>query len=222
MTHRKQHLAKALKLHVDSLKTVGVSTVPRSIAKPKKVVSKEEELSRLRVSIGRCRRCSLHKTRTNIVVSDGTPHAKLVFVGEAPGFEEDRQGIPFVGKAGQLLTKMIEAIQLRREDVYICNVLKDRPPSNRTPTPQEMEACMPFLKRQLAIVQPEIICTLGSVATKAFFGQQIAITKIRGQLLQYDGIPVIPTFHPAYLLRNPPAKKYAWVDLKKVKQFLAQ
>ncbi len=157
---------------------------------------------------------------TQAVVSDGTPQAKLVFVGEAPGRDEDLQGVPFVGAAGQLLTKMIEAIGMKREDVYICNVLKHRPPGNRTPLPEEVDACFPYLQEQLTIVQPTVICTLGAVATKALLGPYVSITKIRGEIRDYQGIPVIPTFHPAYLLRNPAAKKFAWADLKKVKRLL--
>jgi DNA polymerase len=171
--------------------------------------------------VERCRRCSLYRTRTHAVVSDGTPEAKLVFVGEAPGRDEDLQGKPFVGAAGQLLTKMIEAMGFRREDVYICNVLKDRPPGNRTPLPEEMDACLPFLEEQLSIIQPSVICTLGAVATKALLGPHVSITKVRGQLREYRGVPLVPTFHPAYLLRNPAAKKFAWADLKRVKQLLA-
>ncbi len=141
-----------------------------------------------------------------------------MFIGEAPGREEDLQGKPFVGAAGQLLTKMIEAMGLRREAGYICNVLKDRPPGNRTPLPEEGEARRPFLEEQLAIVQPAIICTLGAVATKALLGPEVAITKVRGQLREYRGIPLVPTYHPAYLLRNPPAKKDVWIDLQYVKR----
>ena len=141
-------------------------------------------------------------------------------MGEAPGRDEDLQGKPFVGAAGQLLTKMIEAMGLRQQDVYICNVLKDRPPSNRTPLPEEVDACLPFLQQQLAIIQPKVICVLGAVAAKALLGPHVAITKIRGTLVDYQGMRLVPTFHPAYLLRNPPAKKFAWADLKKVKKLL--
>ncbi|MBI2093629.1 MAG: uracil-DNA glycosylase [Candidatus Omnitrophica bacterium] len=179
-----------------------------------------EALAKLSKEVSLCQRCPLYRTRTHPVVSDGSPSARLVFVGEAPGREEDLRGIPFVGAAGQLLTKMIEAMGFKRQDVYICNVLKDRPPGNRTPLPEEMEACLPFLKAQLAIVQPRVICVLGAIAAKALLGPHVAITKIRGTLMEYEGIPVIPTFHPAYLLRNPPAKKFAWEDLKRVKQLL--
>jgi DNA polymerase len=236
MSRRVRSAARALKQHVDGLSLLGVDLVPAaSAARPpgrrsqrsappaptaKPAGTKEDQLAQLAVEVGRCRACPLHRTRTHPVVSDGTPHAKLVFIGEAPGRDEDLQGKPFVGMAGQLLTKMIIAMGLRREDVYICNVLKDRPPGNRTPLPEEVQACMPFLQRQLAIVQPKVICSLGSVATKALLGPDVAISQVRGRVWDYEGFPLVPTFHPAYLLRNPPAKKYAWVDLKKVKQLL--
>jgi len=177
-------------------------------------------LERLTREVEQCQRCPLYRTRTHAVVGDGTPDARLVFVGEAPGRDEDLQGKPFVGAAGQLLTKMIEAMGLRRDDVYICNVLKDRPPGNRTPLPEEVEACLPFLHEQLEIVQPKVICVLGAVAAKALLGPHVAITKIRGHVCDYAGTPLVPTFHPAYLLRNPAAKKFAWADLKKVKRLL--
>ena len=167
-----------------------------------------------------CRRCSLYQTRTKHVPGEGDLHARLVFIGEAPGRDEDLQGRPFVGRAGQLLTKMIEAMGLRREDVYICNVLKDRPPNNRTPEPEEMLACLPFLERQLDLIQPRVICALGSIALKALLGPHMFISMARGHVHDYRGIPLVPTFHPAYLLRNPPAKKLAWADLKRVKRIL--
>ena len=167
-----------------------------------------------------CKRCPLLSSRTQAVFGDGDPEAQLVFVGEAPGREEDRQGKPFVGAAGQLLNKMIEAMGYTRESVYICNVLKSRPPENRTPTPEEIEVCRPYLVEQLAIIRPRVICALGSVAARALLGPDIPITKARGQLHDYQGTPVIPTFHPAYLLRNPDAKKVVWQDLKKVKALL--
>lgn len=184
--------------------------------------SKEARLAALAEAVQRCRRCPLYRTRTHAVISDGSPHARLVFVGEAPGRDEDLKGVPFVGVAGVLLTKMIEAMGLRRESVYICNVLKDRPPANRTPLPEEVEACLPFLEEQLSIIRPRVICTLGAVAARALLGPHVAITKIRGEVREYHGIALVPTFHPAYLLRNPPAKKFAWVDLKKVKALLEE
>lgn len=216
-------ITRAMLQHLEGLRALGVTDLPRARQNPVHAdvpMSREERLARLAGAVERCRRCPLYRTRTRAVIADGTPHAKLVFVGEAPGREEDLQGKPFVGAAGQLLTKMIEAMGLKRQEVYICNVLKDRPPANRTPLPEEIEACLPFLEEQLAIVQPKVICVLGAVAAKALLGSHMAITKVRGAVLAYHGTPLVPTFHPAYLLRNPGAKKLAWADLKKVKRLL--
>ena len=173
-------------------------------------------LEAVRSEIGECTRCKLHKGRTNIVFGVGNPEARLMFVGEAPGEDEDLQGYPFVGKAGQLLTKMIEAMGLRREDVYICNTVKCRPPNNRNPEPDELLACEPFLKGQLGAVKPEAIVTLGKFAAQALLREQTPITRLRGQWREYEGIPVMPTFHPAYLLRSPGEKAKVWEDLKQV------
>ena len=221
MDDERRKIARALRQHLEGLATLGVSVVPAP-ASPRaaRAPSQAERLAQLARAVESCRRCPLYRTRTHAVISDGTPQARLVFVGEAPGHDEDLQGKPFVGAAGQLLTKMITAMGMKRQEVYICNVLKDRPPGNRTPLPEEVEACLPFLREQLAIIQPAVICTLGAVATKTLLGPAIFITKVRGQVRDYQGIPLVPTFHPAYLLRNPAAKKDAWADLKKVKQLL--
>jgi DNA polymerase len=164
----------------------------------------------------RCARCS----HARVVFGDGNPQAKLVFIGEAPGEEEDRQGIPFVGKSGMLLNKMLHSINLTREEVYICNAIKCRPPNNKTPTQAEINACNPFLVAQLKLLKPKIICTLGSPALKALLGIKESITKIRGKWLKYEALnaDVLPTFHPAYLLRDPSKKRQAWEDF----QMLAQ
>ena len=224
MSDERRALSRALTQHVEGLRALGVTAVPATARTSSRAAvedsAKEERLARLARDIEQCRRCPLYRTRTHAVVSDGTPHAKLVFVGEAPGRDEDLQGKPFVGAAGQLLTKMIEAMGLTRGEVYICNVLKDRPPANRTPLPEEVDACLPFLETQLDIIRPKVICVLGAVAAKALLGPHVAITKIRGEVRDYHGILLVPTFHPAYLLRNPPAKKFAWADLKKVKKLL--
>jgi len=182
-------------------------------------------LERLRVEeIGDCRRCKLCEKRNTIVFGDGAPGARLMFVGEGPGFDEDRRGVPFVGKAGQLLNQIIEAMGFRREEVYIANVVKCRPPDNRTPQPDEVAACTPFLFEQIAIVRPEVIVALGSPAAQALLGRTAGITKIRGTFCEYQaphgGIRVMPTFHPAYLLRNPAAKRPVWEDMKQVMAFL--
>jgi len=216
MDHERRALVRIVTQHVEGLRTLGVTAVPTAATH----ASNASRLSQLAREVEQCRRCPLYRTRTHAVVSDGTPDARLVFVGEAPGRDEDLQGKPFVGAAGQLLTKMIQAMGLRREEVYICNVLKDRPPANRTPLPEEVEACLPFLHEQIAIIRPAVICTLGAVAAKALLGPHVSITKIRGEIRDYQGIRLVPTFHPAYLLRNPPAKKFVWEDLKKVKKLL--
>jgi DNA polymerase len=173
-------------------------------------------LESVRADLGECTRCKLHRTRTNIVFGVGSPDARLMFVGEGPGEDEDLKGEPFVGKAGQLLTKMIEAMGLRRQDVYICNTVKCRPPNNRNPEPDELESCEPFLKGQLASVKPEVIVTLGKFAAQALLRDQTPISRLRGQWREYEGIPVMPTFHPAYLLRSPQEKAKVWDDLQQV------
>ncbi len=173
-------------------------------------------LDEIRRELGDCKRCKLCNGRTQIVFGVGNPHAELVFVGEGPGADEDAQGIPFVGKAGQLLTKMIEAMQFKRDDVYICNVVKCRPPNNRNPEPDEIQACEPFLKAQLASIQPKVIVALGKFAAQTLLRDETPITRMRGQWRTYEGVPLMPTFHPAYLLRQPDEKKLAWLDLQEV------
>jgi len=173
-------------------------------------------LEEIREELGDCQRCKLCKGRTHIVFGVGNPHAELVFVGEGPGADEDAQGIPFVGKAGQLLTKMIEAMGFTRDEVYICNVVKCRPPGNRNPEPDEIEACEPFLKAQLASIRPKAIVALGKFAAQTLLRDSTPITRLRGSWRSYEGIPLMPTFHPAYLLRSPHEKKHAWADLQQV------
>ena len=173
-------------------------------------------LEEVRRALGDCQRCKLCSGRKNIVFGVGNPKAKLVFVGEGPGAEEDNQGIPFVGAAGQLLTKMIAAMGYTRDEVYICNVVKCRPPGNRNPEPDEIEACQPFLEAQLNAIRPSVIVTLGKFAAQTLLRTDTPITRLRGQWREYVGIPLMPTFHPAYLLRNPAEKKSAWTDLQAV------
>ena len=174
-------------------------------------------LEELRAAIGDCRRCKLCSGRTNLVFGVGNPRAKLMFVGEGPGRDEDLQGEPFVGRAGQLLTDIItKGMGLKREDVYICNVVKCRPPENRNPEPDEVAACEPFLKKQIDIVRPDIIVALGKFAVQTLLQSKVPIGKLRGNWSSYHGIKLMPTFHPAYLLRNPADKKLVWEDIKKV------
>ncbi len=175
-----------------------------------------DTLERIREDIGDCKRCRLCQQRNKIVFGSGSARADLVFVGEGPGRDEDIQGLPFVGRAGKLLTQMIEAMGLKREDVYICNVVKCRPPENRAPEPDEMDTCSPFLYRQLAVIKPKAVVCLGAIAFQALYGAKQSISRLRGQWLEFRGIPMMATYHPAYLLRNPNAKGEVWEDLKKV------
>lgn len=204
---------------------VPVAAGPVSAAPPATV---KDTFQIIQDDIGDCTRCRLHEGRNKIVFGDGNPNAKLVFVGEGPGADEDAQGLPFVGRAGQLLTDMIEKtaagekIPIARPDVYICNVVKCRPPGNRAPEPDEMEICGQFLERQLKTIRPKAICVLGATAAKALLNSSVGITKMRGEWHEWNDIPVMPTFHPSYLLRayNKEAKRLAWEDLKKVLHYV--
>ncbi|MBI5895047.1 MAG: uracil-DNA glycosylase [Desulfobacterales bacterium] len=180
----------------------------------------QERLEDIRDDLGDCRRCALAGGRTHLVFGEGDPRAELVFVGEGPGFEEDRGGRPFVGPAGQLLTRIIEAMHLSREQVYICNVVKCRPPENRNPLPEEIGACRPFLERQLSAIRPKAICVLGAVAAHTLLETEAPISHLRGRFHDYHGIKVMPTFHPSYLLRNPEQKRVVWEDVKKIMALL--
>jgi DNA polymerase len=175
-----------------------------------------ETLLQIRGDLGECTRCKLHNTRHTIVFGDGNPKAQLIFVGEGPGADEDAQGLPFVGRAGKLLTQMIEAMGLERREVYICNVVKCRPPGNRQPEPDEVAACSPFLFRQLDSINPKVIVCLGTTAFQTLLQTNRSISHYRGQWLDYRGYKMLPTYHPAYLLRNPAAKADVWKDLQKV------
>jgi len=175
-----------------------------------------ESLEVIREDIGDCQRCKLCRSRTRIVFGSGSPRARLMFIGEGPGQEEDRAGEPFVGAAGQLLTRIIAAIKLRREEVYIANVVKCRPPDNRTPAPEEIATCSPFLRRQITSIRPLFICTLGGCAAQTLLGTAEPISRLRGRLYDYEGIRVLPTFHPAYLLRNPEKKRAVWEDMQRL------
>ncbi len=181
------------------------------------------DLATIAEEIGACQRCTLGSCRTRTVPGEGNPGCELLFIGEGPGAEEDAQGRPFVGPAGVLLNRMIEAMGLTRAEVFIANAVKCRPPGNRTPLPDEVAACMPFLTRQIAVLKPRLICTLGNTPLRALMGDEsLGITRMRGTMLAYQGIPVIPTFHPSYLLRNPEAKKPCWEDLQAVVKALGR
>jgi DNA polymerase len=179
-------------------------------------------LEKFRKQISGCTKCQLSKTRANFVFGDGNPKADLVFVGEAPGHDEDLQGKPFVGAAGQLLTKIIEAIKLDRSQVYICNILKCRPPGNRNPAPQEIELCEPYLIKQLDLIKPKVICALGTFAAQTLLKTSTPISKLRGQIHYYHNIKLVPTFHPAALLRNPSWKRQTWEDVQLVRKIYDQ
>lgn len=183
--------------------------------------TRSETLEEIRADLGDCRRCKLAPHRKHIVFGAGNPKAQLVFVGEGPGAEEDLQGLPFVGRAGQLLTQWIESLGLKREQVYICNVIKCRPPQNRTPERDEIETCSPFLFRQLESIRPRIICALGGVALQKLMGKPVSITRLRGQVFDFRGSKLVATFHPAYILRNPPADRDVRKDLQLIRQLLA-
>ena len=178
--------------------------------------TKDDSLLTIRADIGDCTRCKLHKARTNIVFGVGSVKAELVFVGEGPGHDEDIKGEPFVGRAGKLLTQMIQAMGLRREDVYICNVVKCRPPENRLPEKEEITTCSPFLFRQIDVIRPKVICALGSCASQTLLQTTQGISRFRGEWFDFRGSKLIATYHPAYLLRNPSAKSEVWKDLQKV------
>ena len=202
-----------------------ILTDERADARPKGatlpiIEAQDVSLEAIREDIGECVRCKLHEHRNNIVFGEGNPKAKIVFIGEGPGADEDATGRPFVGRAGQLLDKIIQAIGLKREDVYISNVVKCRPPGNRTPERDEVATCEQFLFRQLALIRPRVIVALGSPAFQCLLRTKETITRARGEWRDWNGIKVMPTFHPAYLLRSPDKKREAWDDMKKVRDYL--
>jgi uracil-DNA glycosylase len=199
----------------DQLRTPKSDTEYRVPDTGSRIPARVLTLTEIRDEIGDCTRCKLHtQGRQQIVFGVGNTNADLMFVGEAPGADEDVQGVPFVGRAGQLLTKMIEAMGFSRDDVYIANVIKCRPPQNRNPDPDEVESCEPFLFKQIETIQPKVIVALGSFAAKALLKTQDPISRLRGRVYDYRGAKLIPTFHPSFLLRSPGQKKYAWDDLK--------
>ncbi len=185
------------------------------------IVETPVSLEAVREEIDSCRKCALWSSRKTIVVGEGHPRAALLFVGEGPGADEDLQGRPFVGRAGQLLTRIIEAMGLTREQVYIANIVKCRPPGNRTPKPEEVDACTPYLAKQIKAIRPKVICALGSVAARYFLQSGAPVSVLRGRFHDYDGISLMVTYHPAYLLRNPGAKKQAWEDVQQIMKRLS-
>ena len=204
----------SVKNYIEFERTAGVEDY--CIPAPAPKAARTAELDTLKTEVLACKYCDLHKTRQKVVFGSGSPKAELMFIGEAPGQDEDIQGLPFVGRAGQLLTKIIEAMGLKREDVYIANILKCRPPNNRAPLPTEIVACQDNVKRQVTLINPKVICTLGKFASQTLLKTETTISSLRGNFYEYNGIKVMPTYHPAYLLRNPADKRLVWNDMKKV------
>lgn len=220
-----QELVVGLKAFLEFQGRLGWPGTPRpekSMTPPQKGSKKDRPtLKEIREEMGDCQRCKLGKNRSHLVFGEGSPQARLMFVGEAPGEEEDRQGRPFVGEAGQLLNRMLDKLGLRREDVYITNVVKSHPPRNRDPEAEEIEACLPFLVKQIESIQPLVIVTLGRIAAHNLLNTKAPITKLRGTWQKFQGIPVMPTFHPSYLLRSPKERRKTWDDMQQVMEYLA-
>ena len=206
-------LVTQIKAHVRYQKDLGIDTLLSSREAPP-----VPDLAAISKELGECTRCRLHQGRQRIVFGEGNPRSTLVFVGEAPGREEDLQGRPFVGKAGDLLTRIIEAIDLTRDQVYIANIIKCRPPENRNPLPDEIATCLPFLQKQLAAIKPKIICALGTFAAQTLLATEERISLLRGRFYPYQGALLMPTYHPAFLLRNPQHKRDVWEDMKKIRE----
>jgi DNA polymerase len=202
---------------------MGIEALPVAEQKVEKMIpSKAPTLEEIRKELGDCKRCKLHRRRRTIVFGEGNKKAKLMFIGEGPGYDEDVQGRPFVGKAGQLLTKIIQSIHFEREEVYIANIIKCRPPQNRNPEPDEIGSCSPFLMKQIQAIQPDIICALGTFAAQTLLQTDAKITSLRGRTFHLQGIKVLPTYHPAFLLRNPDKKREVWEDMKQIAEWLAK
>lgn len=220
-----RQLAAGLSQWLRYQRRLGLKALPGEVgARPKEETGREEKiptLEEIRAEMGKCRRCKLYPGATKLVFGDGNPDADLMFIGEAPGADEDLQGLPFVGAAGQLLNNLLSKLGLRREEVYITNVVKSRPPGNREPEPDEIEACRPFLLKQIEAVRPRVIVTLGRVATQVVLRTKEPLTRIRGRWQRYDHIRVMPTFHPSYLLRFPKERHKTWVDMQQVMEYLA-
>ena len=207
------------------LKDIGIQEIPKikikTSSEKKPEIPVEQVFEQMKKQVEQCKACQLHLKRQNSVFGEGNPKADLMFIGEAPGADEDRQGRPFVGKAGQLLTKIIKAMGLERKEVFIANVIKCRPPFNRDPEPEEIACCWHFIEKQIKLINPKVICTLGRISTRTLLQTTSAISRLRGNFGEYKGIKVMPTFHPSYLLRNPSAKKLVWEDMQKIMKYLA-
>ncbi len=214
-------MIKDLKTYLEYLKGLGIVSYPLSERSLQKMTPSEFlTLKDVQKELGDCKRCKLHRTRRTIVFGEGNEKAALMLIGEGPGYEEDVQGRPFVGKAGQLLTKILQSIKFPREEVYITNIIKCRPPQNRNPEPEEIQSCHPFLQKQIQVIRPKIICALGTFSAQTLLKTGVKITALRGKLYDLEGIKVIPTYHPAFLLRNPERKREVWEDMKKIAEWL--
>jgi uracil-DNA glycosylase family 4 len=221
MDEKVYEMISDLKSYLGYLKEMGISFLPASENSSEKTIPLGIlTLADVRKELGDCERCKLHRTRRTIVFGEGNEEASLMLIGEAPGYDEDVQGRPFVGKAGQLLTKILQSINLPREEVYITNIVKCRPPQNRNPQPDEIQSCNPFLVKQITVVEPKIICALGSFSAQTLLKTDTKITALRGKLFDLEGIKVIPTYHPAFLLRNPERKREVWEDMKKIAELI--
>lgn len=221
MSQKYQDILDDLKSYLEYLKGMGIESLPVSEPKPAEAFQPQvPTLDEIRQELGDCKRCKLHRTRRTIVFGEGNEKARLMLIGEGPGFDEDVQGRPFVGKAGQLLTKILESIQLKREEVYITNIVKCRPPGNRNPEPDEIKSCNPFLMGQIHAIQPRMICALGAFSAQTLLKTGEKISALRGNFYDLVGMKVIPTYHPAFLLRNPERKREVWEDMKKISQWL--
>jgi uracil-DNA glycosylase family 4 len=221
MDENLNELISDLKTYLEYLKGMGIVSLPASEMKADEPSqSTMITLKDVRKELGDCKRCKLHRGRKTIVFGEGNEKATLMLIGEGPGYDEDVQGRPFVGKAGQLLTKILQSINLPREEVYIANIIKCRPPQNRNPEPDEIQSCSPFLIKQIHVIQPKIICALGTFSTQTLLKTDAKITALRGKVYDLEGIKVMPTYHPAFLLRNPERKREVWEDMKKIVELL--
>jgi len=227
MADNTEEIKEDLRAYLEYLQSAGIEALPRREHSEDEGISPAQAASRniqtlemIQKELAGCKRCKLHRSRRTIVFGEGNPKATLMFIGEGPGYDEDVQGRPFVGAAGQLLTKIIESINLRREEVYIANIVKCRPPGNRNPQPDEVKACLPFLFKQIEAIGPQIICALGTVSAQALLDTRATISSLRGKVFDFRGIRLLPTFHPAYLLRNPDGKKAVWEDMKQIRAWL--
>lgn len=219
MDQKIQEIIADLKSYLEYLKGMGIENLPFServtSSPPFSMIPNLEEV---RKELGDCQRCKLHRTRRLLVFGEGNAKARLMLIGEGPGYDEDVQGRPFVGRAGQLLTKILQSIGLQREEVYIANIIKCRPPQNRNPEPDEIQSCYPFLMKQIQTIQPKIICALGTFAAHTLLQTDAKITSLRGRVFDLSGIQVFPTYHPAFLLRNPERKREVWEDMKRISE----